>query len=50
MGAVQEVDRGGTAEPGQVHYRSGDNGDWSCIAGRIHDVPKQACPFLFLLL
>lgn len=50
MGAVQGVDRGGTAEPAEIHNRSGDHDDRSRIARRIHDVSEQACSHLFLLL
>jgi hypothetical protein len=50
VGAVQGIDRGGTAEPAEIHNRSGDHDDRSRIARRIHDVSEQACSHLFLLL
>jgi hypothetical protein len=49
-GAVQESDRGGTAESIEIHNWSGHHDDRNRITCRIHDVPYQACPFLFLLL
>lgn len=50
MGADDGVDRGGAAEPNQIHHRSGDHDDRSRLTRRLHDAPQQACPFFFLLL
>lgn len=38
-GAVQEIDRGGTAEPAEIRNRSGDHDDRSSLTRRLHDVP-----------
>lgn len=38
-GAVQEIDRGGTAEPTEIRDRSGHHDDRSSLTRRLHDVP-----------
>ena len=49
VGAGKDAGGGGAAKPTEVPDRSGGDDDRSGAAGGLHDVPKQARPFLFLL-
>lgn len=48
--ADEDVPRGGATKPTQISNGSRRYDDRSCIAGRLHDVSKQARSYLFFLL